>query len=73
MLKKKNGNFSISLKSDNCYNNKHFKVFFKENKFTIGKKVFNTMDELIEHYIRNPIFDQNGEKLYLIKPFKIII
>jgi hypothetical protein len=48
-------------------------VFFKENKFTIGKKVFNTMDELIEHYIRNPIFDQNGEKLYLIKPFKIII
>lgn len=64
-----NGNFSISLKSENL-NNKHFKVFFKENKFTIGKKIFYSMDELLDNYHKNPIFDQNGEKLFLIKPFK---
>ncbi len=28
------------------------------------------MDDLLEHYHKNPIFDQNGEKLYLIKPFE---
>ncbi len=28
------------------------------------------MDELIDHYQKNPIFDQNAEKLYLIRPFE---
>lgn len=32
--------------------------------------MFTTMDELIEHYKMNPIFDQNNEKLFLIKPFE---
>lgn len=63
-----NGNFSISLKSESL-NNKHFKVFFKDNKFTIGKKIFYSIDELLDHYHKNPIFDQNGEKLFLVKPF----
>jgi hypothetical protein len=48
---------------------KHFKIILKENKLTIGKKVFQTMEDLLQHYHKNPIFDQNGEKLYLVKPF----
>ena len=62
----KAGNYSISLKSDNI-NNKHFKISYKNNNFLIGKKLFNTMEELIENYKKHPIFDQNSEKLYLIK------
>jgi hypothetical protein len=27
------------------------------------------MQELLDHYHMNPIYDQNGEKLYLNKPF----
>jgi NCK adaptor protein len=62
-----NGDFSISLKSDSI---KHFKVFYKENRFIIGKKVFDNMNDLLIHYHKNPIFDQGGEKLYLVKPFE---
>lgn len=51
--------------------NKHFKVYFKDNSFLIGKKKFNAMHELIEHYINHPIFDQNSEKLYLIKALEL--
>lgn len=60
------GNYSISLKSDNI-NNKHFKITYKDNNLLIGKKLFNTMEELIENYKKHPIFDQNSEKLYLVK------
>ncbi len=28
------------------------------------------MSELLEHYHHHPIFDQNNEKLYLVKPFE---
>lgn len=62
-----NGCFSISLKSDST-NNKHFKVIHKDYKFLIGKKLFNSMQELLEHYHKNPIFDQNGERLHLVRP-----
>ncbi len=65
-----NGNFSISLKSEGNTNNKHFKVLYKENRFVIGKKLFNTMQELLDHYHNHPIFDQNGERLYLRRPFE---
>lgn len=66
-----NGDFSISLKSDSTNSSiKHFKVFYKENKFIIGKKVFDNMNDLLGHYHKNPIFDQAGEKLYLMKHFE---
>ena len=65
----KSGHFSISLKSDNT-NNKHFKVFHRNDKFLIGKKMFSSIHELLEHYHQNPIYDQAGEKLYLIKAFE---
>lgn len=48
---------------------KHFKINFKESKFTIGKKMFQSMDDLLQNYHKNAIFDQNGEKLFLAKPF----
>lgn len=44
-------------------------MILKENRFIIGKKIFNSMDELLDHYHKNPIYDQSGEILYLIQPF----
>ena len=44
-------------------------MILKENRFIIGKKRFNSMDELLDHYHKNPIYDQSGEILYLIQPF----
>ena len=42
----------------------------RDGKFLIGKKLFANMNDLIDHYPRHPIFDQNGETLYLIRPFE---
>ncbi|XP_005991236.1 SH2/SH3 adapter protein NCK1 isoform X2 [Latimeria chalumnae] len=58
--------FSISLKAQG--KNKHFKVQLKDNLYCIGQRKFNTMEELVEHYKKAPIFtSEQGEKLYLIK------
>ncbi|XP_073530386.1 SH2/SH3 adapter protein NCK1 isoform X2 [Phyllobates terribilis] len=59
--------FSVSLKAQG--KNKHFKVQMKDNVYCIGQRKFNTMEELVEHYKKAPIFtSEQGEKLYLIKP-----
>ncbi|XP_077100249.1 SH2/SH3 adapter protein Nck1 isoform X1 [Siphateles boraxobius] len=58
--------FSISLKAQS--KNKHFKVQLKDNLYCIGQRKFNTMEELVEHYKKAPIFtSEQGDKLYLVK------
>ncbi|XP_076159051.1 cytoplasmic protein NCK2b [Alosa pseudoharengus] len=59
--------FSVSLKA--VGKNKHFKVQLCEGVYCIGQRRFNTMDELVEHYKKAPIFtSEQGDKLYLVKP-----
>ncbi|KAM9804697.1 cytoplasmic protein NCK2a [Neosynchiropus ocellatus] len=58
--------FSVSLKA--AGKNKHFKVQLSEGVYCIGQRRFNSMDELVEHYKKAPIFtSEHGEKLYLVK------
>ncbi|KAJ8409593.1 hypothetical protein AAFF_G00229940 [Aldrovandia affinis] len=58
--------FSISLKAQG--KNKHFKVQLKDSLYCIGQRKFNSMEELVDHYKKAPIFtSEQGDKLYLIK------
>uniref|UniRef100_A0A8C5GJM8 Cytoplasmic protein NCK2 n=2 Tax=Gouania willdenowi TaxID=441366 RepID=A0A8C5GJM8_GOUWI len=58
--------FSVSLKA--AGKNKHFKVQQSDGEFCIGQRRFTSMDELVEHYKKAPIFtSEHGEKLYLVK------
>ncbi|XP_066539319.1 SH2/SH3 adapter protein Nck1 isoform X3 [Hoplias malabaricus] len=58
--------FSISLKAQT--KNKHFKVQLKDNLYCIGQRKFGSMEELVDHYKKAPIFtSEQGDKLYLIK------
>lgn len=39
-----------------------------DNVYCIGQRRFHTMDELVEHYKKAPIFtSEHGEKLYLVR------
>ena len=68
-LSRQPSDFSISLKA--AGKNKHFKVQCCEGIYCIGQRRFNTMDELVEHYKKAPIFtSEHGEKLYLVKPLQ---
>ncbi|XP_029926327.1 cytoplasmic protein NCK2-like [Myripristis murdjan] len=61
--------FSVSLKA--VGKNKHFKVQLSESVYCIGQRRFSTMDELVEHYKKAPIFtSEHGEKLYLVRPLQ---
>ncbi|KAK1169867.1 cytoplasmic protein NCK2 [Acipenser oxyrinchus oxyrinchus] len=61
--------FSVSLKASG--KNKHFKVQLAEGVYCIGQRKFDSMDELVEHYKKAPIFtSEHGDKLYLIKPLQ---
>ncbi|XP_015219507.1 cytoplasmic protein NCK2 isoform X1 [Lepisosteus oculatus] len=65
----KPSDFSVSLKASG--KNKHFKVQLVDGVYCIGQRRFSTMDELVEHYKKAPIFtSEHGEKLYLIKPLQ---
>ncbi|KAM3862492.1 cytoplasmic protein NCK2a [Diretmus argenteus] len=58
--------FSVSLKA--ASKNKHFKVQLTEGSYCIGQRRFGSMDELVEHYKKAPIFtSEHGDKLYLVK------
>ncbi|XP_016088054.1 cytoplasmic protein NCK2-like [Sinocyclocheilus grahami] len=60
--------FSISLKA--VGKNKHFKVQLQDGVYCIGQRRFSSIDELVEHYKKAPIFtSEQGDKLYLVKPF----
>ncbi len=61
------GDFSISLKAPG--RNKHFRIHVEGSQFCIGQRKFNSMQQLVEHYQRAPIYtSQKGEKLFLIRP-----
>lgn len=62
------GDFSVSLKAP--VRNKHFRVHYVEDSFCIGQRKFTSLDELVEHYKRTPIYTSaTGEKIYLKKPY----
>ncbi|XP_065149002.1 cytoplasmic protein NCK2-like isoform X1 [Paramisgurnus dabryanus] len=59
--------FSISLKA--AGKNKHFKVQHQDGVYCIGQRRFCSMEELVEHYKKAPIFtSEQGDKLYLVNP-----
>lgn len=61
------GNFTVVLKA--AERNKHFRVSVNDEQYQIGQQKFSSLDQLIEHYKKHPIFKQENEKLYLVKPF----
>lgn len=62
------GDFSVSLKAPT--RNKHFRVHYMDGCFCIGQRKFDSLDELVEHYKRTPIYTSaSGDKMYLKKAF----
>lgn len=62
------GDFSVSLKAP--MRNKHFRVHYVNDSFCIGQRTFVSLDELVEHYKRTPIYTSaSGEKMFLKKPY----
>ncbi|XP_060573333.1 cytoplasmic protein NCK2-like isoform X2 [Ruditapes philippinarum] len=61
------GHYTVVLKAPD--RNKHFRVQVNEGLYHIGAQKFISMDDLIEHYKKHPIYKSDTEKLYLIKAF----
>lgn len=62
------GDFSVSLKAP--VRNKHFRVHYVDDSFCIGQRKFDSLDELVEHYKRTPIYTSaTGEKMFLKKAY----
>jgi len=63
------GDYSVSLKAPG--KNKHFRVKFVDGVFNIGQRRFVTLEDLVDHYKKAPIYtgDSGKIKLFLIKPF----
>lgn len=62
------GDYSVSLKAPQ--RNKHFRVKYSDGIYHIGQRSFPSLEQLIEHYKKAPIYTSpDGDKLYLIKPF----
>ena len=63
------GDFSVSMKAPDRI--KHFRIkALPSNKFGIGQRTFSSLDELVEHYKKLPIFTcENGQKMYLLRPY----
>lgn len=59
------GNFSVSVKGKT--KTKHFRVKFDNGDYVIGQRKFKDLDKLIENYIKNPIFSNQDERLYLVR------
>ncbi|XP_041968358.1 cytoplasmic protein NCK1 [Aricia agestis] len=61
------GDYSVSLKAPG--RNKHFRVHVEGNLYCIGQRKFTTLEQLVSHYQRAPIYtNKQGEKLYLVRP-----
>ncbi|VVC88396.1 unnamed protein product [Leptidea sinapis] len=61
------GDFSVSLKAPG--RNKHFRVHVEGNLYCIGQRKFTSLEQLVAHYQRAPIYtNKQGEKLYLVRP-----
>ena len=61
------GHFTVVLKAPE--RNKHFRVQVNDGLYQIGAQKFISLDDLIEHYKKHPIFKSETEKLYLVKAF----
>ncbi|KAK3584749.1 hypothetical protein CHS0354_002269 [Potamilus streckersoni] len=61
------GHYTVVLKA--AERNKHFRVQVNDGLYQIGTQKFISLDELIEHYKKHPIFKHESEKLYVVKPF----
>lgn len=61
------GHYTVVLKAAD--RNKHFRVQVNDGVFQIGQQSFSSLDDMIEHYKKHPIYKQEAEKLYLVKPF----
>ncbi|XP_052215499.1 cytoplasmic protein NCK2-like isoform X2 [Dreissena polymorpha] len=61
------GHYTVVLKAPD--RNKHFRVQVNDGLYHIGPQNFISMDDLIEHYKKHPIFKSDAEKLYLVKAF----
>lgn len=63
----KPGDFSLSMKAPDRM--KHFKITNNNGQYIIGQRTFDSMDELITHYEKAPIYTTGaGQKMFLIKP-----
>ncbi|XP_035446710.1 cytoplasmic protein NCK1 isoform X1 [Spodoptera frugiperda] len=61
------GDYSVSLKAPG--RNKHFRVHVEGSLYCIGQRKFPTLEQLVGHYQRAPIYtNKAGEKLYLVRP-----
>ncbi|XP_057375287.1 cytoplasmic protein NCK2-like [Daphnia carinata] len=61
------GDYSVSLKAPG--RNKHFRVHVEGALYVIGQRRFHSIDQLVDHYQRSPIFTSDkGERLFLIRP-----
>uniref|UniRef100_A0ABD2WGS2 Cytoplasmic protein NCK1 n=1 Tax=Trichogramma kaykai TaxID=54128 RepID=A0ABD2WGS2_9HYME len=66
------GDYSVSLKAPG--RNKHFRVHVEGALYCIGQRKFHTLDQLVDHYQRAPIYtNKQGEKLYLVRPLPKIV
>ena len=64
-----NGEYSISLKTSARL--RHFKVsVLSSGQFGIGQRKFDSIDDLLEHYTKSPIFTSKQEKDYLTRPVR---
>ena len=61
------GDYSISLKAPE--KNKHFRVVVDAGMFCIGPQTFDSLDDLVQHYKKHPIFRHGTDKLFLVKAF----
>lgn len=61
------GDLSVSMKAPDKI--KHFKVSFREGKYCIGQRKFDSVEHLIDHYRRAPIYTApEVGKIYLTQP-----
>ncbi|PSN29617.1 Cytoplasmic protein NCK2 [Blattella germanica] len=59
------GDYSVSLKAPG--RNKHFRVHVEGALYCIGQRKFHTLDQLVDHYQRAPIYtNKQGEKLRVL-------
>ena len=61
------GDYTLTLKAP--HRNKHFRITVDKDSFGIGQQVFKTLDDLVAHYRKHPIYRHANERLYLIKAF----
>ena len=61
------GDFSLSMKAPDRI--KHFKITASGDQYVIGQRTFDTVDDLVTHYLKQPIYTtDSGQKMFLTRP-----